>query len=55
MRKEVAPLIQLISHAYRLATVNKALGTNLTSLDSLPVDFVETVLVWGAHTHDGSR
>ena len=46
-RKEVAPLMRLVSEAWRLATVNKALGTNLTTLDSLPVDFVEAVLIWG--------
>lgn len=40
-------MINLVSQAWRLATINKALGTNLTSLESLPVDFVEAVLIWG--------
>lgn len=51
-RKDAGFMINLVSHAWRLATVNKALGTNLTSLDSLPVDFVEAVLIWGQRKSD---
>ena len=46
-RKQLDPLIQLISQAARLAAFNKALGTNVTSLDTFPVDFVEVVIGWG--------
>lgn len=51
-RKDANFMIHLVSEAWRLSTVNRALGTNLTSLDSLPVDFVEAVLVWGTWKPD---
>lgn len=51
-RKEVAHLIDLVSRAWRIRTFNQALGTHVTDLDDFPVDFVETVLVWGSKPAD---
>jgi hypothetical protein len=47
-RREFAPMIDLVSYAWRLRTFNRALGLHERSLDDWPVDFVEAVLTWGS-------
>ena len=42
--------MQLISHASRLATFNKALNLSERDFSAWPVDFVEAVLVWARET-----
>lgn len=40
------PYMALVARASQIARVNQALGTNLIDLDALPIDFVESVLIW---------
>jgi hypothetical protein len=45
--------MRLIAHANRIRMVNKALGTNLTDLDTLPVDFIAAVVAWSGKLPNG--
>jgi hypothetical protein len=40
------PVIADLSEAWRIRDFNAGLGTNVTSLDGYPVDFVEAVIAW---------
>lgn len=52
-RKRLEPLMQLISHASRLATFNKALNLSERDFSAWPVDFVEAVIGWARETNAG--
>lgn len=45
-RREILPLMALISEASRLRAYNRALGTHLETLDDVPMDFAEAVIAW---------
>ena len=45
-RRELAPLMSLISKASQIRNFNRALGTHLESLDHLPSDYVAAVIAW---------
>jgi hypothetical protein len=48
-RKELMPLMHLIGEAYRVSVFNRTMGTNLTDLSALPIDYVAAIIAWGEH------
>jgi hypothetical protein len=43
------PLMHLIGEAYRVSVFNRTMGTNLTDLSALPIDYVAAIIAWGEH------
>jgi hypothetical protein len=41
--------MHLIGEAYRVSVFNRTMGTNLTDLSALPIDYVAAVVAWGEH------
>lgn len=44
--------MRMIADANRIRLFNKTLGTNALDLSDYPVDFVETVIAWGAELRE---
>jgi hypothetical protein len=53
VRKELTPLMHLIGEAYRVSLFNRTMGTNLTTLVDLPIDYVAAIIAWGEHQSAG--
>jgi hypothetical protein len=53
VRKELMPLMHLIGEAYRVSFFNRIMGTALTDLSALPIDYVAAIIAWGEHQNAG--